>query len=839
MATIVKNGVYSLQLFPSKDFEYKLFKLKIGETLRFTLSPELVAEEVLLYSDYPSKGRQYKRDNYAVLEWTYRGKQPHWDPDRFIDICIDRAGTFKFYFCRAGENKSAALGQGFFLVDPQLHRPLDSITCQTYITKLLGPLAEWKDRLRVAKESGYNMIHLTPVQHLGSSDSAYSIADQLKLDPRYLGEKYKAKNVTISYKDAMGSQCSFEVDQSFAELKKVIDELKRDWDMHVITDVVWNHTAFDSPWLPDHPDAGYNLVNSPHLRPAYALDVALAQFSQEIAEGKWQNAGISPYISSENDVRIIQTRLLDSVLPKARLWEYFSLDKQAIVDKFRHSVYKKQTVQESPTAVEGDLTIIQDSQYRRLGSYVDANLTMQLFNIDHPCAVCFEDRIERCCLELAAMLEDLNNQLKKKVEQQLAKAVDNLLGYIRYQFYEPNGFKWGRVTKDHPAFPRYFTVIGGGPDLAWSEIEGSKGRYVVAHNGWVMNADPLKNFADPGSQVYFQRELVVWGDSVKLRYGKEPKDNPWLWEHMIRYTKISAWLFQGFRLDNCHNTPIVVAEMLLEVARSVKSNLYVMAELFTGSEGTDNYFVNRLGIHSLVREAMFAPIPFELGRLVYKYGGTPVASFMMPPKLRPTTAHAIFYDVTHDNEPGHILTRSVYDALPNSALVSIASCASGSTRGYDELVPHKIDVVFEKRLYKKWSAEEDFDKGIIRAKAILNDLHQKLAEEGYSEIFVDQVSDDVVAVTRHCPATHESIILVAHTSFKHPPEGAFPTETNPMTSFCNVPNLTVQGETTSYCTYLHIVMCFKRHVFSLIHNYICTYVRTYVGGLFCALIDLP
>ena len=52
---------------------------------------------------------------------------------------------------------------------------------------------------------------------------------------------------------------------------------------------------------------------------------------------------------------------------------------------------------------------------------------------------------------------------------------------------------------------------------------------------------------------------------------------------------------------------------------------------------------------------MFAPIPFELGRLVYKYGGTPVASFMMPPKLRPTTAHAIFYDVTHDNEPGHIL----------------------------------------------------------------------------------------------------------------------------------------------------------------------------------------
>ena len=72
-----------------------------------------------------------------------------------------------------------------------------------------------------------------------------------------------------------------------------------------------------------------------------------------------------------------------------------------------------------------------------------------------PVAVCFEDRIERCCLELASALENLNNQLKKKVEDQLNKAVDNLSGYIRYQFFESHGPKWGRVTKDHPLFPRF------------------------------------------------------------------------------------------------------------------------------------------------------------------------------------------------------------------------------------------------------------------------------------------------------------------------------------------------------------------------------------------------
>ena len=52
------------------------------------------------------------------------------------------------------------------MVDPELMYPMDSIVCQTVLSKLLGPLPTWKDKLEVAYRSGYNMIHFTPIQVL-------------------------------------------------------------------------------------------------------------------------------------------------------------------------------------------------------------------------------------------------------------------------------------------------------------------------------------------------------------------------------------------------------------------------------------------------------------------------------------------------------------------------------------------------------------------------------------------------------------------------------------------------------------------------------------------------
>ena len=64
-------------------------------------------------------------------------------------------------------------------------------------------------------------------------------------------------------------------------------------------------------------------------------------------------------------------------------------------------------------------------------------------------------------------------------------------------------------------------------------------------------------------------------------------------------------------------------------------------------------FVNKLGISSLIREAMAAPDCQELGRLVHRYGGRPIGSFgpLDYQWVTPVGAHALFMDMTHDNEP--------------------------------------------------------------------------------------------------------------------------------------------------------------------------------------------
>ncbi|VEL10873.1 unnamed protein product [Protopolystoma xenopodis] len=155
--------------------------------------------------------------------------------------------------------------------------------------------------------------------------------------------------------------------------------------------------------------------------------------------------------------------------------------------------------------------------------------------------------------------------------------------------------------------------------------------------------------------------------------------------------------------------------------------------------------------NSFILESLQSADSNALGAQLHRYGGLqPAGAFAQPlgtRRLRASTAHALLYDQTHDN-PSPMERHSLFDFLPRAGLVAMGCCATGSVRGYDELVPHHINVVTEERLYSTWAEASQSSNaenpasgntGIVCAKGVLNRLHQWMAAERYIETFVDQV----------------------------------------------------------------------------------------------------
>jgi glycogen debranching enzyme len=250
-----------------------------------------------------------------------------------------------------------------------------------------------------------------------------------------------------------------------------------------------------------------------------------------------------------------------------------------------------------------------------------------------------------------------------------------------------------------------------------------------------------------------------------------------------------AKYFQGFRIDNCHSTPLHLAEYMLDQARCVNPNLFVCAELFSGSEEMDFKFVMRLGISCLIREAMQAWSTQELSRLVHRHGGVPIGSFETDEvlnadhanstsdgkpqpiikRIKRSPVHALFMDCTHDNEtPAQ--KRDARDTLPTAALVAMCSCATGSVFGFDEVYPELIELVHEKRLYSSINSTggpikaQAGEGGIGGIRKVINEIHVKMGKEEYTETYIHH-DKEYITVHRVNPHTRKGYFLIAHTAF--------------------------------------------------------------------------
>ncbi|OQV14546.1 Glycogen debranching enzyme [Hypsibius exemplaris] len=751
------------------DFKKEtLFRLKKGWILEFRSGATLFGTKYKILTNHPLEhGIGFRRSEFHLVPWQKASGSAD-ESAFFAPVLLRQAGAFEYYY--EDEDSKSQLGHGYFVVDPVLQiakgvdglpetLPLDSIVLQTVVTKLLGPLPEWDARLRVARETNYNMLHFTPVQELGDSNSGYALSDQLK----------------VSHKIA----------NSMGDLEKEIQRIYQEYNVLSIVDIVLNHTATSSPWLKDQPQATYNMENSPHLRPAFLLDFVLKQFSEEISEGQLADRGIPRIISEASQLDKIKEILWHEKFPAVKLHEFYLADTHLIVEQFRAKCRDYKDYRKESEGIK-DLDFEEPKTWERFGATVDLESARVFFHApvsadgNNPET---DPRIEECTIALKHWIEKKNGERYTTVQSHLSAALNGISGSVWYERMQQDGPHYGAVSREHPLVAPYFHTFEQFSTLEAAEAamkDSHRGRLIMAHNGWVMSFDPLKNFAASDCNVYLRRELIPWCDNVKLRYGDSPHDCPFLWSRMRDYVTQMCSIFHGLRLDNAHSTPIAVAEYMLDAGRTINPDIYVIAELFTGSEGRDNIFVNRLGITSLIREAGNGQDSHDLGRQIHRYGGDPVGALVQLPRarLRACMAHALLYDQTHDN-PSMIKKHSLSDVLPTAAAVSMAFCAAGSTRGYDELVPFAVDIVNEKRLYQKFvdksagPGELDIKAGILAARQELNRIHNYLANKGYSQIFVDQMDPDTMAITRHNPTDHSSYICVLRNAFSQPGPDVF------------------------------------------------------------------
>lgn len=271
----------------------------------------------------------------------------------------------KFLYIRIDQGRQGSLN---ILIEPNIRVgpngaqkiiPLDSIRCQTVMSKCLGPLSTWDSKLRVTKESGYNLIHFTPIQELGGSRSGYSLKDQLKVNPEF------GKNVTYN------------------DVEKIITKCRQEWGIASICDIVLNHTANESEWIREHPDAAYSCLTCPHLRPAFLLDCLLVQISLDVTKGLLENVGVPTIIENENHLDALKYQMHSNYLPKLKINEFYQCDVENYLRMFKEEIVNRGPPKNTALVKDRseEIILIQDPEYRRLETKIDFELAMEIFNV--------------------------------------------------------------------------------------------------------------------------------------------------------------------------------------------------------------------------------------------------------------------------------------------------------------------------------------------------------------------------------------------------------------------------------------------------------------------------
>ena len=394
-----------------------------------------------------------------------------------VDLPISHAGAFCYWVEYDGDAPGTRVKgrEGYFNIDPILRTkarasvltpsskisdtggkilndyvnlPIDGLSILTLVSKWMGPVDNWRKYLSESSARGYNMIHWTPLQERGESDSPYSIRNQLVYDP-----------------SMFTSKSDYEKDGGRAKVEELLRLAREEYGLLALTDVVLNHTANDSPWLPDHPEAGkhqaiariehtterpsgYSPANTPHLTPALELDDAMIEFSTSLEAN-----GLPTTVTSAQDVDVLMNAF-EAHLQKLDFWQYYVLDAKAE----RESVTAALKANKGTTwaGIEHKTVVELSEIVRTSGKVVGLGVPQKRFGthvkgedaagLVKAAFVDVKD-VDALADAWVKVVDVLNVPLYEEWKNDTQAALDNIRNRLRYIRLEEHGPKLGPITK--------------------------------------------------------------------------------------------------------------------------------------------------------------------------------------------------------------------------------------------------------------------------------------------------------------------------------------------------------------------------------------------------------
>ncbi len=461
--------------------------------------------------------------------------------------------------------------------------------------------------------------------------------------------------------------------------------MKKKHNVFFMIDILWNHCSTNSEWILEEPNCYFSPRNTPQLGAAFELDELMFKLSQNF---KSLNVTENGQINTMDDVNKVISFVQREIIGPMNLREYFFIDVKKVIDNLMKAYAETEEKEylERMQTDSMDLIFVESSEYelmkkqmRHFGKCPNG-VEIDIQWLKHYLMGRFLKLNNR---EVAKLFRHINYQMALKVDGWVEELTNNIRDEIVYRFLKCNK---NTVSTNYPLITRYFYTLSNGD--------------AAALNGYVSGYAANEDFTTSPEQYYLQRRVIIWSDLIKLNYQTQDKC-PKLWERMNEYTTKMALIFDGFRLDNFHNTNIQTAKYFINNAIQTNESLYLLSELFTDSPVTDAHYCLRVGVHRLVREFQNCYSLHDIIEFINFYSAETTNQITYIPPLfknnyeisylKPVRPLAILYDQTHDNS-SFFEKFNVQMQLPLVAIGSFQSLMIGTVRGNDELFMHHIPV---------------------------------------------------------------------------------------------------------------------------------------------------